>query len=181
MLTHTVVAVLFGKFVSPALGGRNSLGKSALYRFEMPDHVISRDVMFRLLDELPGNGPIAATGEVPVKRRPLYADNHLRYGYYFFLRQKMDTRMYAQNDTSSQTVPLMLRRTGRRGKNGRRGEREFFPMNGLNYVVMKVTPGCLNRWSDRTKRQRWDNRARLEEILNMVKAIKLLLSEDTPC
>lgn len=97
-----------------------------------------------------------------------------QYGYYFFLSKKVDARLYAQTDTSSQSVPLLLRRVGPRADNGSLGERQFFPMTGISYVAVKVTPGVRPGWKPPTARDKFESLERLEDILNMNQAMEML-------
>lgn len=55
-----------------------------------------------------------------------------------------------------------------------KGEKEFFPLTGIGYVVMKVSPGMTHQPRAKTKALAAENRKRLENILHMSKALELL-------
>lgn len=97
-----------------------------------------------------------------------------QYGYYFFLGRKVDAKLYAQTDTSNQAVPLLLRRMSTRSEKRAAGERDFFPLTGISYVVVKVSPGQTISGQERSRRQIDEDRQRLEQILNMNQAINAL-------
>lgn len=61
-----------------------------------------------------------------------------QYGYYFFLRDAVDAQLYAQTEASEQAVRLLLRRAGYTWRMAHRGEKEFFPLTGVSYVVVRV-------------------------------------------
>lgn len=87
----------------------------------------------------------------------------------------MDAKLYAQTDTSSQNVSLLLRRQGYSEKMRQAGEKQFFPLTGVGYVVLKVTPGLSSDMgNDRTEALAAENRGRLEHILHMSNALQML-------
>lgn len=73
-------------------------------------------------------------------------------------------------------------RTRRRtagGRGGRRGgrakdEKEFFPLSGVAYVVVKVCPGVTRQGRERTRAMAMENRARLEHILHVSNTLDML-------
>lgn len=99
---------------------------------------------------------------------------HGQYGYYFFLRDKVDAKLYAQTDASSQNVPLLMRRQNYTVRMAARGEKEFFPLTGVSYVVMKVSPGCTHVPRERMRALVSENRVRLEHLLRMHHALEML-------
>lgn len=107
----------------------------------------------------------------------------LRYGYYFFLSKPVDAKLYAQTDASALNVQLLLKRVApprnKRGstRNGRtrsRGEKEFFPLSGVAYVVVRVSPGVTRHQRERTRAMAMENRARLEHILHVSNTLEML-------
>lgn len=64
-----------------------------------------------------------------------------QYGYYFFLNKPVDAQLFAQTGSSSQSVSLLLKRHGYDAARARKNEKEFIPLTGVSYVVMKVTRG----------------------------------------
>lgn len=69
----------------------------------------------------------------------LYLSFNKKYGYYFFLGKPVDAQLYAQTSTSAQTVPLLLRRADLTDLMASKNQREFFPLSGVSYVVIRVT------------------------------------------
>ena len=65
-----------------------------------------------------------------------------QYGYYFFLSGNVDAKLYAQTGASSQNVQLLLRRFKYNKRHALPNEKEFFPLTGMSYAVVKVTRGC---------------------------------------
>lgn len=109
----------------------------------------------------------------------------LRYGYYFFLSKPVDAKLYAQTDASSLNVQLLLKRVApaRRKRSssssnahGARGrhEKEFFPLSGVAYVVVRVSPGVTRHQRERTRAMAMENRARLEHILHVSNTLEML-------
>lgn len=89
----------------------------------------------------------------------------------------MDARLYAQTDTSSQNVPLLMRRIGlTSGVDTPLSQGEFFPLTGVSYVVVKVSPGCTPGRGQRNKLEVEEHRERLENILNIGTALGMLAS-----
>lgn len=63
---------------------------------------------------------------------------------------------------------------GARAEHGALGERQFFPLTGIDYVVVKVTPGVRSGYKVMSSREKKEHRERLEDILNMNQAIEIL-------
>lgn len=51
----------------------------------------------------------------------------------------MDAQLYAQTNASAQTVPLLLRRMDPASVLSAKNQREFFPLTGVSYVVIRVS------------------------------------------
>lgn len=104
----------------------SAMGSRGLRKYSKPDHIIKTDFTFLLADSKrqgsKGNERSKSTGE------------YLRYGYYFFLSRPVDGKLYAHTGSSSQHVPLKLRRTDKLSGD----EQEYFPLTGVSYIVMRV-------------------------------------------
>lgn len=96
---------------------------------------------------------------------------HVQYGYYFFLDKPVEARLYAQIGSSSQRVPLFLKRTDDVSER----ERTHFPLTGISYLVMRVSRGyTMDTSVSYLKRMREGHRARLENILQVSNAMEIL-------
>lgn len=99
-----------------------------------------------------------------------------QYGYIFFLSKKVDAQLYAQTNASSQCVQLMLRRETYTSKMRRKNEKEYFPLTGVSYVVMKVSEGCGPINIEERDATRRHHRQRLDSMLQMSNAFEMLSS-----
>lgn len=89
----------------------------------------------------------------------------VQYGYYFFLSGTVDAKLYAQTGASSQSVQLLLRRHGYNAKAAKLNEKEYFPLTGMSYVVVKVTRGC-SPYNERERSEMFArHRGRLIDLL----------------
>ncbi len=113
------VAPMLG-VLSPALGAASSVSKHALDSYASPDKVISIDMDFLLADRSRVQRGTATSGE------------YLRYGYYFFLSEPVEGRLYASVKTAK-NLQLMLRRL-----DGSGAGRRFFPLTDVSYLVVRV-------------------------------------------
>lgn len=86
----------------------------------------------------------------------------------------MDAKLYAQTGSSSQTVPLLLRRHPFTKEMRLRDEKEFFPLTGVSYVCVKVSAGCSRKYERNLKMMEKEHRSRLENMLQMSDAIQML-------
>lgn len=86
----------------------------------------------------------------------------------------MDAKLYAQTGSSSQVVPLLLRRHPYTKEMDRRDEKEFFPLTGVSYVCMKVSAGCSRKYERNLKTMEREHRQRLDNMLQMSEAIQML-------
>lgn len=158
--------------LSNALNVASSLGKKGLQNYAKPDHVMSKDIQFKLAEPLPVEH--SADGEETVGSaiaEPL--DNYLRYGYYFFLNKKIDARLFAQTGSSSQSVPLLLKRVGFDPVKAPQNEKEHFPLTGVSYVVLKVSKGCTTDVLDERPLVREEHQQRLDGMLQMNDMIEM--------
>ena len=163
-------SVPYLKFISWLLKFANMLGRSALKKVARPDHVLSTDMSFMLAaDEDPnaqtvqreeyGNylrvsTQLTMSTSFYLNKAPCTMTNlffllpayavyfYSQYGYYFFLSGNVDAKLYAQTGASSQNVQLLLRRFNYNAKLAKANEKEFFPLTGMSYTVVKVTRGC---------------------------------------
>lgn len=104
--------------------------------------------------------------------------NYLQYGYYFFLSDKVDAKLYAQTCSSSQSIPLLLKREGFTKRMEKRNEKEYFPLTGVSYLVAKVSRGCRHADADSKDMAmlRLQHRQKLESITQMNQVIDMVSS-----
>lgn len=104
--------------------------------------------------------------------------NYLQYGYYFFLSDKVDAKLYAQTCSSSQSIPLLLKREGFTKRMEKRNEKEYFPLTGVSYLVAKVSRGCRHADGDAKDMAllRLQHRQKLESITQMNQVIDMVSS-----
>lgn len=79
VLNNTARGVPFGALISPAVDGLSAAGNAGLDSYAKPDHVISKDVEFKLLQEMPVGEPVnksSLEGQKDPSSR--YAENYLR-------------------------------------------------------------------------------------------------------
>lgn len=88
----------------------------------------------------------------------------------------MDAKLYAQTCSSSQSVPLLLKREGFTQRMEARNEKEYFPLTGISYLVAKVTPGRKHMDNDNVPSLRVEHRRRLDNMLQMSHVINMLAS-----
>ncbi|KAI0560910.1 hypothetical protein FGB62_98g033 [Gracilaria domingensis] len=152
-------SVPYLKFISWLLKFANTVGRSALRKVARPDHVMSTDVSF-MLAEPKG----IKKGDESYEQREEFG-NYLRYGYYFFLSGPVDAKLYAQTGASTQNVQLLLHRHGYRARMAAVNEKEYFPLTGVSYTVVKVTRGC-SPYDMEQRRDMFDrHRGRLTQLL----------------
>lgn len=176
--------VPYSGVITNAVSVLKNFGRNGLKRYIRPDHIISYDFKFSLFDP---------TSTQPQQYQPTTIQRHkfscsyLRYGYYFFLQKPVDAKLYAQTDTSSRNVQLLLKRTNfesivrkrptdavRRYQGKDSDIKEYFPLTGVAYVVIKVSPCLSKTYRERTRAMAMENRARLEHILNISNALEML-------
>lgn len=162
-LTSATGSVIpYASLVSTAAQVASVLGKEMIRNYAKPDHVMSVDFEFMLANS-------------HIKRNQLpYPQPYLRYGYYFFLAENVDAKLYAQTDSSQQNVSLLLKRHGSSWKLSFGGQREFFPLSGVAYVVMKVKPGITKKPRNLSLQTANTNRARLEQVLQVSDSLQSL-------
>lgn len=131
-----------------------------------PNHSHSVDMEFLLADRQDENEGNNDCG------------NYLQYGYYFFLSDKVDAKLYAQTCSSSQSIPLLLKREGFTKRMEKRNEKEYFPLNGVSYLVAKVSRGCKHADSEHENLPalRMDHKRRLDHIMQMNQVIDMVSS-----
>lgn len=118
--------------LSPALGLASAVSKRALDSYARPDKVISIDMDFLLANPERVRSGSPPTGE------------YLRYGYYFFLSEPIEGRLYASVRTPK-NVQLLFRRCSkdRNAPMTWRGSpvvaRKYFPLTQVSYLVVRVT------------------------------------------
>lgn len=147
--------------LSPALGLASTVSKRALDSYAQPDKVISIDMDFLLADKKRVVDRSAPPGE------------YLRYGYYFFLSEPIEGKLYASVRTPK-NVQLMLRRCDADNNmpTSMRGDpvvsRRFFPLLEVSYLVVRVVePTGAGRLMRRPIQMTHANQ--LESIFNRTK------------
>lgn len=150
---YAASAPLLG-LLSPALSLATCVSKQALDSHSKADKVITIDANFLLAEkkEEQGEGSNHFVHQ---------AGEYLRFGYYFFLNKKVDAKLYASFRTFP-NVELMMKRTDidKMAPN----ERLYFPLTGVSYLVIRVTPRVTGMKSTR-KPIRLRHVQRLEELM----------------
>lgn len=177
-------SVPYAGVISSAVGVLKKFGRNGLKRYIRPDHIISYDFKFSLFDPTTTQ---PQQYQSTIMQRHKFSCPYIRYGYYFFLQKPVDAKLYAQTDTSSRNVQLLLRRanfesivrkrpaeTAKRQQGRDANIKEYFPLTGVAYVVIKVSPCLTKTHGERTRAVAMENRARLEHILNISNALEML-------
>lgn len=119
--------------LSPALNLASALSRRALESYAKPDRVITTDMNFLLAERRPPQINPLSGGEMEHEHR---SGEYLRYGYYFFLEKPVDARLYASIRTFPHVQLLMKRMEDKLLGN----EKRYFPLTGVSYLVVRVTP-----------------------------------------
>lgn len=90
----------------------------------------------------------------------------------------MDAKLYAQTDTSSQNVPLLLKQERYTALGASKGEKEMFPLNGVSYVVMKVEPGRNTPSESQNRSVSLHDRIRLDYLLRSAGSVNIKATLD---
>lgn len=135
-------AAPFVGMLSPALGLASAVSKRALDSYAQPDKVISIDMDFLL------------ASRERVRKGTAPAGEYLRYGYYFFLSEPIEGKLYASVRTPK-NVQLMFRRCDDdlHAPTTISGDpvatRRYFPLVEVSYLVVRVVEptgaGQVNR------------------------------------
>lgn len=145
--------------LAPAMSLVGMVSKRALEAQTKPDNAIMIDMNFLLADRRgPEVSPDDGITELPFENR---SGEYLRYGYYFFLERGVEAKLYASFRTFP-NVSLMMKRVDKPGPN----ERQFFPLTGVSYVVIRVTPRISSLKATR-KPIRLSHVQRLEELMKL--------------
>eukprot|EP00177_Eucheuma_denticulatum_P000192 GFKZ01000340.1.p1 GENE.GFKZ01000340.1~~GFKZ01000340.1.p1 ORF type:complete len:897 (+),score=116.20 GFKZ01000340.1:235-2925(+) len=142
--------------LSPALSLASTVSRRAIESHARPDKVINTDMNFLLAE--PKEPVKRADGTmVPFEHR---SGEYLRYGYYFFLEKPVDATLYASFRTFP-NVELMLQRTEEKLAGH---EKRYFPLTGVSYLVIRVTPRISSTHETR-KPIRMTHVQRIEDLL----------------
>ncbi|CAN8073356.1 unnamed protein product [Agarophyton chilense] len=161
------VAVPYAELIANAFQVVAAIGKRGLEKYSTPDLVFSVDIQFRLAEATSTDYQVECDSQTSVSMAAANnIGNYLRYGYYFFLEKSVDVQLYAQTRSSSQYVPLLMRRTDLRGKRRGRNDVEYFPLTNVSYVVMKVSPGCTQNIEARKTELFAEHKNRLDTVLH---------------
>lgn len=128
----STAAPLLG-LLSPAISLASTVSRRALESHAKPDKVLTIDMNFLLAERRKAELKPTDGKEIPFEQR---SGEYLRFGYYFFLDQRVDAKLYASFRTFP-NVQLMLKRTE---KTLAPGEKRYFPLTGVSYLVIRVTP-----------------------------------------
>ncbi len=126
-------SVPFLGLISPSIGITNMVTSKVLERYSSPDFIMSIDMCFQLADKQ------------RAKEGTLTPGKYLKYGYYFFLSDPIDAKLYA-SVRSPEHVQLMLHQDPeylekmkkKRKKPNPILDREYFPLTDANYIVVRV-------------------------------------------
>lgn len=143
-------AAPFLGLLSPALSMAGAISKRALDSYAKPDRVISIDMDFLLADrERFYKSQDRGEADIRAGRfARLPSGEYLRYGYYFFLSEPFEGKLYASVRTPK-NVQLMVKldesdKSPPKDADGHpiKG-RKFFPLTEISYLVVRVCePTC---------------------------------------
>lgn len=156
-------ALPYLELLSGAFEITSLLGKKGLETYSRPDHVMSKDVEFKLAPPVHDTTSESSGEQTDSDPRGQF----LRYGYYFFLSKSIDARVYAQTGSSTQHVPLLLKRENFDPKTAPKNEKPYFPLTGVSYVVVKVSRGVSSSQHEEHTKMRTEHRRRLDSMLQM--------------
>ena len=112
--------------LTPALSMVSNVSKRALDSYAEPENIVSIDMDFLLADRKRVEGGNSSSGE------------YLRYGYYFFLAEPVEGKLWASVRTPK-NVQLMLKRCDSEYTRCERIDaRKFFPLTDVSYIVIRV-------------------------------------------
>ena len=119
-------AVPFLGALNPAMAIASSLAQRALDNYAKPDRVLNIDMDLNIASR-----ERVASGTAP-------PGEYLRYGYYFFLAEPVEGKLYASVRTPG-NLTLMLKRCDETtdGK-AQVGARAYFPLTEVSYLVVAV-------------------------------------------
>lgn len=143
--------------LTPAISLASVVSKRAVESHSTSDRMIMIDMNFLLADRCNPQVNHDGTGELPFESR---SGEYLRYGYYFFLARGVEAKLYASFRTFP-NVGLMLKRVDKPAPN----EKQFFPLTGVSYLVIRVTPRLSGAKVTR-KPIRLRHVQRLEELMS---------------
>ena len=152
MVSGFGTAVPFLGALNPALSIVSNLSRRALDSYAMPDKVINIDMDFMLANRKRVESGTAPPGE------------YLRFGYYFFLSEPVEGKLYASVRTPG-NLTLMLKRSDDENRPGNCSvqARTYFPLTEVSYLVVRVGEPSDTKRSKRRPVQM--NHARLLEDL----------------
>lgn len=145
--------------LSPALSLASSVSKCALEAHAKPDKVIMTDMNFLLAERARPRLKEDRSSEMAFEHR---SGEYLRYGYYFFLQERVDAKLYASFRTFP-NVTLMMKRADADTVCG--NEKLFFPLTDVSYLVIRVT-GRVSGCRATRKAIRMSHVQRLEDVFN---------------
>ena len=149
-------SVPFLGVLNPALSIVSTLSKRALDSYAMPDKVISIDMDFLLASRKRVAAGTAHPGA------------YLRFGYYFFLAEPVEGKLYASVRTP-ENLTLMLKRSEENSNDESQVEsRTYFPLTEVSYLVVRVGEPTDTKRSNRRPLQ-MNHAMVLEELFQRAK------------
>ncbi len=119
-------AVPFLGALNPAMAIASSLTQRALDSYAKPDRVMSIDMDLNI-----ANRERVATGKSP-------PGQYLRYGYYFFLAEPVEGKLYASVRTPGNLILMLKRSDETTDRNAQVDARAYFPLIDVSYLVVAV-------------------------------------------
>lgn len=126
--------------LTPAFSLAGALSKRALDSYAQPDKVISigkfiymHSFLCHFTDSFAVDMDFLLADRERVRSKTAAPGEYLRYGYYFFLSEPVEGKLFASVRTPK-NVQLMLRQHSRKV-----GEMEYFPLTEVSYLVVRVT------------------------------------------
>lgn len=156
-MAQFATATPFLGLLSPALSLASIVSRRALESHARPDKVLTIDLNFLLAEQRKAEMKPTDGSEIPFEQR---SGEYLRYGYYFFLNERVDAKLYASFRTFP-NVQLMLKRAERILAPG---EKRYFPLTGVSYLVIRVMPRVSSLPATR-KPIRMSHVQRLEDLM----------------
>ncbi len=112
--------------LNPAMAIASSLTQRALDSYAKPDRVLNIDMDLN----------IATRERVVMETAP--PGEYLRYGYYFFLAESVEGKLYASVRTPGNLTLMLKRSDETTDRNAQVDARAYFPLTDVSYLVVAV-------------------------------------------
>ncbi len=126
MMSAFGTALPFLGALNPAMAIASSLTQRALDSYAKPDSVLNIDMDLN----------IASRERVAMGTAP--PGEYLRYGYYFFLEEPVEGKLYASVRTPGNLTLMLKRSDDAVDENSHAGARAYFPLTEVSYLVVSV-------------------------------------------